>query len=437
MKSITVLGGGESGVGAALLAKKKNIAVFVSDYGTIAEKYKKELQENNIPFEEKGHDFERILTTDIIVKSPGIPDSSEIINKLRLRHKEIISEIELASRFYNGKLIGVTGSNGKTTTTSWIYHILKESDMRVGIGGNIGYSFARLLSTEKLYDWIVLELSSFQLENILSFSAEIAIVLNITPDHLDRYDYVMYKYASAKWNLAESLQSDNHLILNGDDEWTKVMMEASPPVCNVYVIPSNKKSVASKEVANMIEIESNIKLYGRHNVFNGTVAAKVAQLVGIEGKQIEKGLRTFIAIEHRLESVAIINGIEYINDSKATNTDSVKVALEAMTRPVIWIAGGTDKGNDYSTLFTLVEEKVKAIVCLTKDSDKLKTAFSGIVKSIETTENVDKCVALATEQAEEGDVVLLSPACASFDLFNNYEHRGNAFKESVRKNISE
>ena len=433
MKSITVLGGGESGVGAALLAKKKGIQVFVSDYGTIAEKYKEELIINNIPFEEKGHDFERIETTDLIVKSPGIPDTSEVIKHFRLRHKKIVSEIELASRFYEGKVIAITGSNGKTTTTSMIYHLISSSGLKVGLGGNIGHSFARLLSKDERYDWVVLELSSFQLDQIDSFSAEIAIILNITPDHLDRYDYDMNKYAQAKWNLARHTSPHGHLIINSDDEWTSKMQKAFNVECEIISFAANDTSqkLPSKE-GEIVEIEKHISLLGRHNVFNAVVATRVAQLLDLTTADILDRLGTFKAIEHRLEPVATIGGVRFVNDSKATNVDSVMVALESMTAPVIWIVGGVDKGNDYAVLDSLVKQKVKAIICLTKDDAKIRKAFTPSVASISTTENVDDCVKMALEQADEGDVVLLSPACASFDLFNNYIHRGQAFKESIK-----
>jgi len=366
----------------------------------------------------------------LIVKSPGIPDSSEIITKLRLRHKEIIAEIELAYRYYKGKIIAITGSNGKTTTTSWIHHILQASDKRVGLGGNIGHSFARLLSTGEKFDWVVLELSSFQLDNIVSFSAEIAVVLNISADHLDRYDHTMYKYASAKWNLARSIKENNHLIINSDDEWLQLMQVAFPTKGTVHNISYDSlKNSLSKDIE---LIDKRIQLPGVHNFFNGLVAKKACKLFGLSQEQIMKGLESFAAIEHRLEYVATIDGVDFINDSKATNIDSVLVALEAMTKPVIWVAGGIDKGNDYSLAKQLVKDKVKGIICLTKDDSKLRVAFDE-VQSLETTEDADDCIKLAMKIADEGDVVLLSPACASFDLFDNYEHRGKAFKESIRK----
>jgi len=434
MTSITVLGGGESGVAAALLAKKKNIAVFVSDCETIADNYKNELQDNNILFEEGGHSIERIEITDTIVKSPGIPEKSEIIKYFRLRRKEIISEIEFASRFYSGQVIAITGSNGKSTTTSMIYHLLLEGGLQVGLGGNIGHSFSRLLCEDRLYDIVVLELSSFQLDDIESFSADLGILLNITPDHLDRYDFDMMKYANAKWRLVETMRLNGFLILNADDEWSQKLLETKPASCEVILLSFREPeaSFSSKE-GELIEVKKNLRLKGRHNLFNATVAAKVGSVMHLSKMSIEQSLRSFKAIEHRLEVVTVVDGIEFINDSKATNVDAVAVALEAMDRPVIWLAGGVDKGNDYSEIEAEVEEKVKVIICVTKDDSKLRKAFGKVVDRMLTTQEMYQGVEMAMEVAEEGDVVLLSPACASFDLFDNYEHRGKEFKTAVRK----
>lgn len=430
MQKIAVLGAGESGVGAALLAKKNDIEVFVSDFGTIGEKFRQELKDNSISFEERGHNFEKLVNTDLIVKSPGIPDTAEIITKLRLRHKEIISEVEFAYRFYDGKIAAVTGSNGKTTTTSLLYHLLAGTDMKVGLGGNIGHSFARMISSNESYDWIVLELSSFQLDDIKSFSAEIAILLNISPDHLDRYDHTMYKYAFAKWKLAMNLSEKSHLILNKDDEWLSLMEAGFPVTARVHSLPYEGLEVSSLSIT---EIDFSVfQLKGQHNLFNATAAVKAALLAGASTKVVNERLGTFSALEHRLEPVGTIAGVEYINDSKATNIDSVLVALESMNKPVIWIAGGVDKGNDYSLLDELVRQKVKSIICLTKDDAKLQKAFASIV-DMTTTEDTDDCVKIAMQTAEQGDVVLLSPACASFDLFGNYKDRGKAFKDAVRK----
>lgn len=434
MISIAILGGGESGVAASILARRKNIEVFVSDYGTITDEYKKELFENSILFEEGGHDFERIENTDLIVKSPGIPEKAEVIKHFRLRHKEIISEIEFASRFYEGKVIAITGSNGKTTTTSLIFHLLHEAGLQVGLGGNIGHSFSRLLCDGNTYDTVVLELSSFQLDDIDTFSADLGILLNITPDHLDRYDYDMEKYARAKWRLVETMNKEGLLILNADDEWTIKMTKQRPLKCAAVNLSFDTPGISFLSKAKeQIEVKKSMSLKGRHNLFNANVAVRVGDRFGLARKDIESGLRSFKAIEHRLELVSVIDGIEFINDSKATNVDAVAVALEAMDRPVIWMAGGTDKGNDYSDVEALVKEKVKAIVCVTKDDSKLHNAFGAIVERIVSTEEMEQGVIMAMEMADEGDVVLLSPACASFDLFDNYMHRGEEFKKAVRK----
>ena len=427
MESVVVLGGGESGVGAALLAKKKKYSVFVSDYGSITEKYKKELKENNIPFEEGGHDIEKIVTADVIVKSPGIPEKSEIIRRIRLAGIEIISEIEFASRFYEGKIGAITGSNGKTTTTSLVHHLLCESDLTIGLGGNIGHAFSRLLVSEVIYDWIVLEISSFQLDDVKSFSADLGMILNITPDHLDRYDYIMQAYAEAKWKLAESVKATGSLFLNSDDVWLQKLAANNELNSKInwisYLDPLDENSL----------VKRYLKLKGKHNAFNALMAVGVAREVGLSEDMIKRGLESFEAIPHRMESFAIIDGVEFINDSKATNIDSVSVALEAMDKPVIWIAGGVDKGNDYKIIEQVVKSKVKGIICLTKDDTKIRAVFEDLDISIKTTEDVRDSVSISMKMAKKGDVVLLSPACASFDLFDNYIDRGDQFKRSVRE----
>jgi len=432
---VIIIGGGESGTGAALLAKKLKIDAFVSDFGIIQNKYKDELINNNIPFEEEGHSFEKFDKADLVVISPGIPSDSKIISYCTEKGKEIISEIEFAYRFYGGRIIAVTGSNGKTTTVSLVYHLIKDSGFSVALGGNIGYSFSRILSAKKDYDWIVLELSSFQLDGISSMKVEIGVILNISPDHLDRYDYDMTKYARSKWILAQSVLEDGHLIINEDDHWINQLEQEFPVKANIHRLSANipNTTLSSKDD----DLTFEIKLKGRHNLFNASVAVLCAQILAIDNKLIFNRLRTFSAIEHRLESVLVHNGVEYINDSKATNVDSTKYALEAMEAPLIWIAGGTDKGNDYSTIQRLVSEKVKILICLCKDDSKLKEAFKISVADIHTTETMDEAIQIAKANARNGDIVLLSPACASFDLFKNYEHRGKAFKESVLKIVSE
>ena len=427
-RSIAVIGAGESGVGAALLAKKKNIQVFVSDYGMISADNKKELIDNNIPFEEGGHSFDKIDKAEVIVKSPGIPGASEVIRYFRLRHKKIISEIEFARPFFDGKIIGITGSNGKTTTTKLCYHVLKGSQYSVGMGGNVGISFARMLTNDPGYDWAVLELSSFQLEEIKEFNSDISIVLNITPDHLDRYDYDFWKYARAKWNLISSTRSNGLIILNSGNEACLEMHKRYPPPSRVIWIGEGENEIlVSKDTGQIFEM----KIRGIHNVFNASAVVAVARYLDIPESQIADGLASFDPVPHRMEIVASIGNLEFINDSKSTNIDACKVALESMDKPLVWIAGGTDKGNDYTVIADLVKSKVNAIVCLTADDSKLRKCFDQYFGNrIVTTRDTLEAVKMSMDFISEG-TVLLSPACASFDLFNNYEHRGNSFKAAV------
>lgn len=432
MKSIAVIGAGESGIGAALLAKKNKIDVMVSDYGTIPENYKKELFENDIPFEEKGHTLEKLVKADVIVKSPGIPDSSEVMRFFRLRHKKIISEIEFAYGFYDGNIIGITGSNGKTTTSKLCHHVLKHSDLKIGLGGNIGYSFARMLTNDSGYDWVVLELSSFQLEEINEFDADVSVILNITPDHLDRYDYDFSKYAQAKWRLVQKSTKDALVILNGDDPTSMQLLEKEPIQQKALVLTSDKiKTLVSKDAG----AEFEIRLKGKHNLYNAAVAVQIARHLKMSDEMIQEAILSFEAIEHRMETVAHVDGVEFINDSKATNVEASYVALDAVDAPVVWIAGGTDKGNDYSSLLDLVREKVVSIICLTKDDSKLLDAFSSLGKKMIRTEDVRVAVREAMKVIDKG-CVLLSPACASFDLFKNYEDRGDQFKKAVSEYIN-
>ncbi len=435
MELIAVLGAGESGLGAALLAQKKGFEVFVSDFGEISNEKKQELIKNEIPFEEKGHSIEKLEKAKIIIKSPGIPEHSEVIKHFRLRDKMVISEIEWASRFYPGKIIAVTGSNGKTTTSSLIYHTLKEAGINVGIAGNIGKSMAALLCIEDNYDWLVLELSSFQLDDIETFQADIGCILNISADHLDRYDYQIENYADAKWNLALAIKTDGHLIVNQDDVLINKRLEFYKKNVQVHGLSAifPMTSLSSKDD----NVSFEIRLKGKHNLFNAIVAMKTAEIVGIQNNVIYKAISTFKAIEHRLEPVIIYKGVEYINDSKATNVDSTKYALEAMEKPVIWIAGGTDKGNDYQELIGDVKSKVKVLICLCKDDSKLRAAFSNVVDTIFSSLEMKEAIEFAQQNAESGDAVLLSPACASFDLFDNYEHRGQEFKNVVLNFLGE
>jgi len=430
MQRIVVIGAGESGVGAAILAKKMGKEVFVSEYGTISEAYKKELIEGNILFEEGGHDFERLLKCDLVVKSPGVPDTAPIITAFIEDKIPVISEIEFGHRFYKGFTIAVTGSNGKTTTSGLLYHMLKSAGKNVALGGNYGKSYARILA-EGTPEIMVLEVSSFQLDNIDSFRPEIGILLNITPDHLDRYQYNIDNYANAKMRLCENQTTKDFFIYNGDDKivaeaMTRHQMQSKmiPVVESGYI-----NGISSKDGNEIFEIS----IKGKHNLFNAKCCVEACRVVGLTDDEIAHGLKTFVNLPHRLESCGEIDGVEFINDSKTTNIDSVFYALDAMTKNVIWIAGGTDKGNDYSVLFPLAKNKVKALICLGVDNSKLKSSFESIIpKMIETTK-VSEAVEFGLTLANSGDVVLLSPACASFDLFKNYIDRGDQFKSEVVK----
>jgi len=447
MSRIVVLGGAESGVGAAVLAKVKGFDVFLSDKGTIDPKYADELRKWEIPFEQGQHTEELILNADEVVKSPGIPSTAPMVRKLEEKGTHIISEIEFAGRYDTAKKICITGSNGKTTTTSLIYYLLQNAGLNVGLGGNIGKSYAYQVATEH-FDYYVLEISSFQLDNCYDFRPDIAIITNITPDHLDRYDYQMENYVKAKFRITRNLRKEDCFIFDSDDAITidhlnKIIIQAK-------MLPfTQKEGVELKEgafvkdekmVVRYQEEECDLYLQelalgGRHNVYNSMAAALAAKAAGIGNDVIRKSLSSFQAIEHRLEPVLSIRDVLYINDSKATNVDSAWYALECQRKPVVWIAGGTDKGNDYSVLADLVREKVKAIVCLGVDNKKLHAAFEGIVgadKMVDA-QSAEAAVQAASQFAQAGDVVLLSPCCASFDLFKNYEDRGEKFKEAVRR----
>ena len=441
---IVILGSGESGTGAALLAKKQGYEVFMSESGVIKSKYKNILIENNIPFEEEGHSIEKISNTKEIIKSPGIPDQLPLMKKLVDKGIKIISEIEFASRYCQAKKICITGSNGKSTTTLLTYHILKKAGINVGLGGNIGKSYAYQVATEK-YDYYVLELSSFQLDNMYDFKADIAILLNITPDHLDRYDYDFGKYAKSKFRISQNQTSSDFFIYNSDDECILKYMESHSTPAKKVPISIKKKLTGESaflDEENKINININqnplimtieqLALQGKHNVYNSMAASVAGRIIDIRKEIVRESLSDFVNIEHRLEQVATINGIEFINDSKATNVNSAWYALESMTKPVIWIVGGVDKGNDYNQLHDLVKEKVKAIICLGKDNSKLLDAFGPIIEKISEASTAQEAVALSYQFGKKGDVVLLSPACASFDLFENYEDRGAQFKAAVR-----
>ena len=432
MSLIVILGGGESGVGAAMLAKREGYDVFVSDYGLIGTEYKQDLDLYKVRFEEGGHTFEIIGKAQFVIKSPGIPEHANIVKQIRDKGIPIISEIEFASRHCKGKVIAITGSNGKTTTTLLTHHLLDNAGRNVGVGGNIGNSFARLLVEEEAKDFYVLEISSFQLDDIESFAPDISVILNITADHLDRYNGEMIKYGAAKMKITENQTEDQILILNGDDEWIERFVNGNVVKAKIISVQTEnyKNTLLTTVSGENIETKDS-SLRGEHNRFNTLCAVEICNAVGVSITEIEKGLRTFKNAPHRLESVAVIDKVEYINDSKATNVESVYYALKAIEQPIVWIAGGKDKGNDYKSIEELVEQKVKAIVCLGVDNEKLLDSFTPLIKVIEETQDINEALRIAKSYAHAGDVVMLSPACASFDLFNNYIHRGELFKEAV------
>ena len=442
---IVVLGGGESGVGAAVLAKVKGFDVFLSDKGKIEDRYVKMLEQWEIPFEQGGHTEDLILNASEVIKSPGIPSTVPLVKKIEAAGIGIVSEIEFAGRYDNAKKICVTGSNGKTTTTSLIYYLLQEAGLNVGLGGNIGKSYALQVATEHI-DYYVLEISSFQLDNCYEFRPDIAVITNITPDHLDRYGYDMENYVRAKFRIVRNLRPEDCFIFDSDDEITinhldKIVTEAKKlPFTQKDKVEQGAYLEDGRIVIKYEDEECDIylkelSLGGIHNVYNSMAAALAAKATGIDNEVIRESLETFKPIEHRLEPVMSVGGVLYINDSKATNVDAAWYALECQTRPVVWIVGGTDKGNDYKVLESLVSEKVKAIVCLGVDNRKIHEAFESIVgrENIKDTMSAEEAVRTSAAFAEDGDVVLLSPCCASFDLFTCYEDRGEQFKAAVRK----
>ena len=442
--NLIVLGGGESGVGAAYLANKNGMNVFLSEINIIENSYKKILIDNGIEFEEGKHSLNKILKANEIIKSPGIPNDCDLVLKILKNNIPIISEFEFASRFTNAKIIGVTGSNGKTTTTCLIYHILKSSGLNVGICGNIGNSFAFLISKKK-FDFIVIELSSFQLERVFQFRPKIAVITNLSPDHLERHDNSFKKYIDAKFNIISNQLSSDFLIYNGDDtiiekeiKFRKINSSKlsfsflKNTSSNQTYIENNKIQSQINKNKFMISIE-NLSLKGKHNIQNSMAAATVAQLLNISNQALKESLGNFQSINHRMENVLTIQKVKYINDSKATNVNAVYYALDSMKNSTVWIVGGVDKGNNYNELLPLVREKVKAIICLGLDNKKIIETFSSISDLIIETSSMNEAVNSAYRIAKPNDVVLLSPACSSFDLFENYEDRGNQFKECVRK----
>ena len=443
MSRIVVLGGGESGVGSAVLAKVKGFDVFLSDMGKVSEKYAEILNEWEIPFEEGKHSDELILNADEVIKSPGIPATAPMVQKIEGHGINVISEIEFAGRYDSAKKICITGSNGKTTTTSLIFHLLQQAGLNVGLGGNIGKSYAYQGATES-HDIYVLELSSFQLDNVYDFKADIAIITNITPDHLDRYGHDMENYVKAKFRITRNMSSDDCFIFCSDDEITvnhlnqivvkaqKLPFTQKEEVKQGAFVKDEKMVVRYKEQECDMFLQE-LALGGRHNVYNSMAAAIAAKVMDIDNEAIRNGLSTFQAVEHRLEKVLSIGDVLYINDSKATNVDAAWYALECQTRPVVWIVGGTDKGNDYASLVPLAQEKVKAMIFMGLDNRKFHESFESIVPQMHDVTSAEDAVQLAHKLASAGDVVLLSPCCASFDLFKNYEDRGRQFKEAVRK----
>ena len=442
MKKAVILGGGESGVGAAVLAKVKDYETFLSDSGTLKDAFREQLRKWDIPFEEGGHTPEKILDADLVIKSPGIPETAPLVVRLRDQGTPIISEIEFAGYYDTAKKICITGSNGKTTTTSLIYYLLKNAGLNVGLGGNIGQSYAMQVATEK-HDIYVLELSSFQLDGMYDFKADIAVLMNITPDHLDRYDHCFQNYINAKFRITRNMRPEDCFIFCSDDEVT--IAELNKIVVQAQKLPftQNEKvdqgawldgdtvrvNYRGDEFDILVE---DLSLKGRHNVYNSMAAAITGKIMNITNETIRRSLTSFEGVEHRMEKVLSVGGVLYVNDSKATNVNSTWYALESVKTPIVLILGGTDKGNDYAPLFDLVREKVKAIVCMGVDNKKIHDSFRDIVPVIVDTLSATECVNKCAELASPGDTVLLSPCCASFDLFKNYEDRGRQFKAAVR-----
>ncbi|WP_295984859.1 UDP-N-acetylmuramoyl-L-alanine--D-glutamate ligase [uncultured Algibacter sp.] len=441
MKRLVILGGGESGVGTALLGRAKGYEVFVSDKGKIKENYKQVLIHNEIEWEDETHTESKILNADIVMKSPGIPDKVDLVKGIRERDIPIVSEIEFAAKYTDATIIGITGSNGKTTTACLTHHILKQ-ELNVGLAGNIGDSFAKQVLEEGFSNY-VLEISSFQLDDIIDFKPNIAVLLNITPDHLDRYDYKFENYIHSKFRIAMNQTKEDYLIYDADDEVIVNHLKNHPvqstllpfsivkPIENgAYLDKENIKLTVNNN--QIIMPTSKLTLEGKHNIKNAMAASTVAHLLKIRKQTIRESLENFQGVEHRLEQVLKINKVQYINDSKATNVNATYYALESMDAPTVWIVGGVDKGNNYEELFPFINEKVKAIICLGVDNEKLMNAFGNMVDVIIETQFMSEAVKIAYKVADAGDNVLLSPACASFDLFENYEDRGRQFKDAVR-----
>ena len=442
MQRLVILGGGESGVGTAILGKKQGYDVFVSDFGRIKDNYREVLKQYEIKWEDETHTEPLILNADVVMKSPGIPEKAPIVKKLMEKGIKVISEIEFAAQFTTAKTLGITGSNGKTTTTMLTYHLLKQGGLNVGLGGNIGKSFA-LQVAEENYDCYVLELSSFQLDGNIKYRPDIAIITNISPDHLDRYEYKYENYIASKFRITMNQTENDFLIYDADDEAISEWFKHNKTKAQLIPFSLTKtfengafiKNDTMDIIINNEEFEmktGEVSLEGMHNMKNAMAATSVAQLMKIRKKTIRESLSNFQGVEHRLEKVLKIQNVQYINDSKATNVNATLFALDSMTVPTVWIVGGVDKGNDYSEIMSLVREKVKAIICLGVDNKKIIDAFGNVVDMMVEVDNMRDAVITAMHIAEKGDAVLLSPACASFDLFQNYEDRGNQFKAAVK-----
>ena len=442
MQRLVILGGGESGVGTAILGKKQGYDVFVSDFGRIKDNYREVLKRNEIKWEDETHTENLILNADVVMKSPGIPEKTPIVKKLLEIGIPVISEIEFAVQFTNAKTIGITGSNGKTTTTMLTYHLLKQGGLNVGLGGNIGKSFAWQVAEEE-YDFYVLELSSFQLDGNVKYRPDIAIITNISPDHLDRYEYKYENYIASKFRITMNQTENDYLIYDADDKAIEEWLKANKTKAQLIPFSLTKtfengafiKNDTMDIIINNEEFEMKtveVSLEGKHNLKNAMAATSVAQLMKIRKQTIRESLSSFQGVEHRLERVLKIHNVQYINDSKATNVNATFFALDSMTVPTVWIVGGVDKGNDYTQIMSLVREKVKAIICLGVDNKKIIDAFGNVVDMMVEVDNMRDAVVTAKHIAEKGDAVLLSPACASFDLFQNYEDRGNQFKAAVK-----
>ncbi|MEO8150548.1 MAG: UDP-N-acetylmuramoyl-L-alanine--D-glutamate ligase [Bacteroidia bacterium] len=441
-KKIIILGAAESGTGAAVLAQQQGFDVFVSDKGVIKDEFKKVLTAHNISFEEGKHSYDLMADAAEVIKSPGIPTKADVIKFFEEKNIPIISEIEFAARYTKAKKICITGTNGKTTTTMLTYHILTKAGLKVGLAGNVGQSFAKQVA-ESDFEYYVIELSSFQLDDMHQFKAEIAVLLNITPDHLDRYDYSMQKYIDSKMRIIQNQTEDDAIIYNADDEYINMEMLKHSPKSQWYPFSIKRSDGMAAYIENenlIINIKSNpltmtifeLAIQGKHNLYNSMAAGISGRLLDLRNEIVRDSLMDFRSVEHRLEFVNTISGVDFINDSKATNVNSTWYALESMNRPVIWIAGGQDKGNEYEMLHDMVKDKVKAIVCLGKDNKKIIEEFGGMVETIVETDNAEDAVKAAFKFARKGDIVLLSPANASFDLFKNYEDRGRQFKAAVK-----